>query len=73
MIQACQDFNSVPVLHAGCTDMARWMAPPSTEDKHIVLRRPHTVLLMATIAGMICALCLGSQGPRTLQLKLQKK
>ena len=41
----------MPILNSENTDMANLVAPPTTEDKHIVLTRPNTVLLMATIAG----------------------
>ena len=44
-------FSAMPVLNSENTDMAKLVAPPTTEDKHIVLTRPNTVLLMATIAG----------------------
>ena len=52
MVQACQGFASMPVLHEGNTDMAQRAGPPTTEDQYISLRRPYTVLLMATVAGM---------------------
>ena len=52
MVQACQGFASMPVLHEGNTDMAQRAGPPTTEDKYISLRRPHTALLKATVAGM---------------------
>mgnify|MGYP001792325226 CR=1 FL=1 len=52
MVQACQGFASAPAPHEGNTDMAQRAGPPTTEDQYISLRRPYTVLLMATVAGM---------------------
>ena len=49
---ACQYFASAPVLQEGNTDMAQQAGPPTAKDQYISLRRPHTVLLMATVAGM---------------------
>ena len=51
MIQACQN-SGVGALGSSSADMpAVHTASNSTDDKHVVLIRDHTVLLLASKAG----------------------
>ena len=51
MIQACQN-SGVGALGSSSADMpAVHTASNSTDDKHVVLIRDHTVLLLATKPG----------------------
>ena len=63
MIQACQN-SGVGALGSSSADMpAVHTASNSTDDKHVVLIRDHTVLLLASKAGLysvsvVISLCL---------------
>ena len=48
IVQACQNFASLPVYYQENSDMAR----RASDENYVLLQRPHTVLLMATVAGL---------------------
>ena len=49
IVQACQNFGALPVYyHQENIDMAQ----RASDENYVLLQRPHTVLLMATVAGL---------------------